>query len=214
MMMRATLLPTLLLALLALLAGCSSLPDKPVREVMYDFGPLPTTTAPAPTEGAAPLVLNSVNAAASLESPAMLYRLSYADANQLRPYAYARWSAPPAELLEQRLREQLGLARPVLNSAAGAALARRGGALPPVLRVELEEFSHQFDTPAASRGVLRVRCTLLESTTGGDRLVAQRSFAVERPAPTPNAAGGVRALAAASDAVAQEIAAWLAQQQR
>jgi len=212
-MIRRTMIPAVLLSLLA---GCSSLPDKPVREVMYDFGPLAatTTTAPAAAEGATPLVLNNVNAGASLETPAMLYRLGYADANQLRPYAYARWSAPPADLLEQRLREHLGRNRPVLSSAAAAALARRGGALPPVLRVELEEFSQLFDTPAASRGVVRVRCTLLESTTGGDRLVAQRSFAVERPAPTADAPGGVRALAAASDAVAQEIADWLAQQQR
>lgn len=205
--------PTLFALLLAaLLAGCSALPDKPVREVMYDLGPLSAGAATAVPDGAAPLVLNNVNAGASLETPALLYRLGYADAHQLRPYAYARWSAPPGELLEQRLREYLGRTRPVLSAASGAALARRGGALPPVLRVELEEFSHLFDAPGASRGTLRVRCTLLESTPAGDRLVAQRSFSVDRPAPTADAAGGVRALAAASDAVAQEIAAWLAQQ--
>jgi len=41
--------------------------------------------------------------------------------------------------------------------------------------------------------------------------VAQRSFDVQRPAPTADAAGGVRALSAASEAAAQEIAAWLRQ---
>ena len=36
------------LALAALLvAACSSLPDKPVREVQYDFGPVPAAQAPA-----------------------------------------------------------------------------------------------------------------------------------------------------------------------
>jgi cholesterol transport system auxiliary component len=199
------------LLLAAFAAGCSSLPDKPVREVMYDFGPLAAAATPA-AEGGAPLVLGNVNASASLETPALLYRLGYADVHQLRPYAFARWSAPPGELLEQRLREHLGRNRPVLGAATGAALARRGGVLPPVLRVELEEFSQVFDSPASSRGVVRVRCTVLESTPAGDRLVGQRTFTIERPAPAPDAAGGVRALAAASDAAAQEISAWLAQQ--
>ena len=60
--------------------------------------------------------------------------------------------------------------------------------------------------PAASKGVLRPRCTLLENTPGGERLVAQRSFDV-RSRHRADAAGGVRALAAATDAAAQEIAA-------
>jgi cholesterol transport system auxiliary component len=99
----------------------------------------------------------------------------------------------------------------VLDPAAGAALARRGAA-PPVLRVELEEFSQLFDAPNDSKGVLRLRCTLLENTAGGERLVAQRSFEVQRPAPSADAAGGVRALTAATDAAAQDIARWLQQQ--
>ena len=40
-------------------------------------------------------------------SNAVLYRLAYADGQQLRPYSQARWSQPPAQLLQQRLREQL-----------------------------------------------------------------------------------------------------------
>jgi cholesterol transport system auxiliary component len=91
------------------------------------------------------------------------------------------------------------------------ALARRGGTPPPILRVELEEFSQVFASPTDSQGVLRLRCTLLQNTAGGERLVAQRSFNVQRPAPTADAAGGVRALGAATDAAAQEIAAWLRQ---
>jgi cholesterol transport system auxiliary component len=99
----------------------------------------------------------------------------------------------------------------VLDASAAAALARRGAAPPPVLRVELEEFSQLFESPTASPGVLRLRCTLLENTGGGERLVAQRSFSVQRPAPSADASGGVRALAAATDAAAQDIAAWLQQ---
>lgn len=201
----------LLPALLALLlSACSALPDKPVRETLYDFGPGPVVEG-AVTPTGPPLVLPEVEVSASLEGAALLYRLGYADPHQLRPYAFARWTAPPGQLLRQRLRETLARTRPVLDAAAAASLARRGGAVPPVLRVELEEFSQLFDSQTDSKGVLRVRCTLLESAAAGDRLVAQRSFTVQRPAPTPDAPGGVRALTAATDALAADIAAWLLQ---
>jgi cholesterol transport system auxiliary component len=80
-----------------------------------------------------------------------------------------------------------------------------------VLRVELEEFSQFFDSPQASRGRVRLRCTLLQASGGGERLVAQRSFEAERPAPSADAAGGVRAMTAALDAAALDIVRWLQQ---
>lgn len=200
----------LLAALAALaLAGCKALPDKPVRQTMYDFGPSTAAETAATSRGA--LVLPEVEVTGILETPALLYRLGYEDAHQLRPYAYARWSAPPGQLLRQRLRDVLGRDRAVLDAAAAAALSRRGGTPPPVLRVELEEFSQLFDSPGESKGVVRVRCTLLENTGGGERLVAQRSFNVQRPAPSADAPGGVRALTAATEAAAQDIASWLQQ---
>jgi cholesterol transport system auxiliary component len=193
-----------------LLAGCSALPDKPVRPTLYDFGPLPgEPRTVAPTLPA--LVLGDVDASGSLEGTSMMYRLGYADPNQLRPYAYARWSAQPALLVRQRLRELLGRQRMVLDQADAAALARTGARAPLVLRMELEEFSHYFESEAQSQGLLRLRCTLLENTPGGERLLAQRSFNLQRPAPSPDAAGGVKALAAATEAAADDIARWIAQ---
>ena len=206
-------LPSLGLLLLLGLAGCKALPDKPVRPTLYDFGPVaPAATAVgAPTlQARSALVLPEVEVSGILETPALLYRLGYDDPHQLRPYAFARWSGPPGELLRQRLRDVLGRDRAVLDPAAGAALARRGTP-PPVLRVELEEFSQLFDAPNDSKGVLRLRCTLLDNTAGGERLVAQRIFEVQRPAPSADATGGVRALTAATDAAAQDIARWLQQ---
>jgi cholesterol transport system auxiliary component len=194
----------------AALAGCSILPDKPVREVTYDFGPNPVANGGGTPPGP-PLVLPDVEVIAALDGTGLLYRLGYGDPHQLRPYAYARWSAPPGQLVRQRLREQLGRDRPILDSASAASLARRGGVTPPTLRVELEEFSHFFDSPSASFGVVRLRCTLLGSSAAGERLAAQRSFSARQPAPTADAAGGVRALTAATDAVAQDILAWLRQ---
>lgn len=192
------------------LAACSALPDKPTRETMYDLGPVSLPAASATPPGA-PLVLPDLEVNGALETTALLYRLGYADAFQLRPYGFARWSAPPGQLLLQRLRDHIGQARPVLDSASAASLARRGGVTPPVLRVELEEFSQVFESQSASQGVVRLRCTLLESTAAGERLVAQRIFGAQLPAPTADAPGGVRALSAASDAVARDILAWLGQ---
>jgi cholesterol transport system auxiliary component len=97
----------------------------------------------------------------------------------------------------------------VLEFAESAAMARNGGVAPRVLRMGLEEFSHLFESETRSWGVLRLRVTVMDSTAAGEQLVAQRTFLVRRPAPSADAAGGVRALAAATDALAEEIAQWM-----
>jgi cholesterol transport system auxiliary component len=195
-----------------LLAACTSLtPEKPVRPTLYDFGP-GTANAPPPAPTQPAIVLEDVQAPASLESSGLLYRLAYADEHQLHPYARARWSAPPARLVRQRLREQLGRDRAVLDPSESASLARVAGTMPHVLHIELEEFSQAFDSPTQSWGVLRLRATLTANTPGGERLVGQRVFIQRQPAPTADASGGVRALTAATDAAAQAIAQWLSQQ--
>lgn len=196
-----------LLALLTL-GGCA-LPDKPVRPAVYDFGPgalsaLPSKrTAPLP-----PLALAEIEAHPALDSSAVLYRLAYADAQQLRPYALARWSMTPAQLVRQRLRERLGQQHALLNiGESGMA----GGPAPLTLRIELEEFSQLFESPDKSVGLLRLRATLVQPGPTGDTLVVQRSVIVQRPAPSADASGGVRAMTAAADAAVQELEQWVLQ---
>ncbi|APW36081.1 hypothetical protein RD110_01720 [Rhodoferax koreense] len=202
----------LLASALLVLAACSALPEKPVRATQYDFGPGPTVAPAAGTAAALPpLALAEVESAGVLEgSTAVLYRLAYADAQQLRPYALARWTMPPAQLVRQRLRDRLGERRAVLNAGESASLVRTEGSLPLVLRVELAEFTHLFSSPTASAGLVRLRATLVDDTPAGEKLLAQRQFIVQRDAPTADAAGGARALAAATDAAAVEIEQWLA----
>ena len=197
-------------AALAVLAGCAT-PDKPVRATLYDFGPGVTTTAPASAPALPPLVLAEIETTGAFDGSSLLYRLGYADAHQLRSYAQARWSAPPPQLIRQRLREQLSRDRPVLDLGDSATLARSSGTMPRVLRIELEEFSHFFESQTQSWGLLRLRATLTENTPAGEKLLAQRSVVVRRPAPSADAPGGVRALAAAADAAAEEIGQWLLQ---
>ncbi|WP_399681228.1 ABC-type transport auxiliary lipoprotein family protein [Xenophilus sp.] len=199
-----------------LLGACGSLPDKPQRATLYDFGPggLQVNAAAAPAAQRPAITLPEVEVAGRLDGTQLLYRLGYADAQVLHAYGQARWSQPPAQLLRQRLRDSLAQQRTVLNPDEAAGIARSEGRVPDVLRLSLDEFSHYFQSPGQSAGLLRLRATLLRNGAGGDRVVAQRSFTVQRPAPTADAAGGVKALTAASDAAIAEVAQWVAQQDR
>jgi cholesterol transport system auxiliary component len=195
-------LPLLLVVCFA--PGCASLPSPPVRPAVYDFGPGALTTSTATRPTLPPIVLQEVKAPPALDSAAVPYRLAYSDPQQLRPYAHARWSMPPAQLVQQRLRESLSLTRAVVSPGESD--------VPLALRVELHEFSQLFDTPQASSGLVRLRATLIEIKGGADRLVAQQVFVVQRPAASADAPGGVRALMAATDAAIEEIGAWLQRQ--
>jgi len=195
------------LAVATVLGGCTALPDKPVRPAVYDFGPARPTaearTGPASATLAPALVLTDIQAPAALDGTAMLYRLAYADANQLRPYAQARWSMTPAQLVRQRLREQLGTQRTVLSPGEAPASL--------TLRLELEEFTQLFDQPDHASAQVRLRATLVETQAGRERLLAQRQASAQRPTPSPDAAGGVQALVAATDAVVAELVQWVGQ---
>jgi len=194
------------------LSACSALPDRPTRPTLYDFGPGPI--APQASDRRAPLptlVLGAIEPVGVADTTALHYRFVYTNAQQLRPYALARWSMPPSQLVRQRLREVLGQRRAVLSEDDSAALQRTGGRAPRILRLQLEEFSQVFTAPGDSVGVLRLRATLVDNTAGGERLIAQRQLVVQRPATTADAPGGARALAAATDAAAEEISAWLEQ---
>lgn len=191
--------------------------------VVYDFGPGVFTSQSNPRQvNGPPLELGDIKAPAAFSSSAVLYRLAYADTQQLKPYTLARWSMPPAQLIDQRLRAQLGQRRAVLLPGEVSLARPARGASAPVasvtapqsmlgLHLELEEFSQIFDEPGKSRGVLRLRATATQRSVSGEALLAQRSFTAQLPAPTPDASGGVRALTGAVDQVVREIEAWLGQ---
>jgi len=213
------------LCLAAALGGCSVLPTPPTRAEVYDFGPGLTvfqansgapgaaaTLAPGGSAMRAPVALAEVATTGVPEgSSAVLYRLAYANAQHLRPYTQARWSQPPAQLVQQALRDQMGQRRAVLLGEEGIAQLLDDGRPPLVVRVQLEEFSQVFSAPASSTGLVRLRVSLGESTTAGEKLIAQRVFAVQRPAATADAVGGTRALAEAAAQAAADVEQWLEQ---
>ncbi|MCY0389085.1 ABC-type transport auxiliary lipoprotein family protein [Robbsia sp. Bb-Pol-6] len=222
-MMSSRLAPSALVLAL-LLAGCAT-PKPPAtdRLAQYDLGPVdvapvpdtPPDTPPdrragsagpfarpaAPSAGAdplPPLKIVAVTAPSALDSDQMIYRLVYADPRQARRYAGSRWSATPAQLLTDRLRNVLSRQARILDGGD----PERGA---PMLKVALLDFSQRFDAPGAGRGVVAVRASLLRD----GQVLAQRDFGATAPSATADAAGGAAAIAAAADAVARDIGAWL-----
>lgn len=189
----------LAIALIPLLLAACATPQPPAPKAVYDFGPVLSAASSAPATRSAAIALPEIEAGSSLDSPALLYRLQYTNAQQLLPYAQARWSTAPAQLVRTRVRDVLALAGPVLTVE---------GIAPWVLRIELDEFSHVFDSPASSFGLVRLRASLLKN----DQLTAQTSLLAQAPATSQDAAGGVRALTAATDDAVRQIAIWVAAQ--
>ncbi|VVD72244.1 ABC-type transport auxiliary lipoprotein family protein [Pandoraea anhela] len=211
----------------ALVAGCAA-PAPSGSLARFDLGPpvIPAAAlaaadnASAPSAPSAPGVMKGsaapasgvaaagvphqsplkvvVNAPSWLDSDMIYYRLPASEGDQARVYANSRWLASPARLFGDRLRAALSVDRAVLAAGDPAAA--------PALRVEIEEFAQYFDSTSASHGVVQVRATLFD----GPKLLAQTTLRAQAPAATLDAAGGAKALAAASDAVQTQLIQWLA----
>lgn len=194
------LIPTRLLpALFAcalLLAGCAT--DKAPAPTTFDFGPA-TPGAPAATPYGAVVVTDATGSAA-LDNERMFYRLHYADPLQARSYAQSRWSTTPLQLVTQRLKARIA------QSGAKVLGATDASAGVPILRTEIDDFTHSFDSQTSSQGSVVLRASLFQ----GHKLIDQKTFSHKSAAASADAAGGARALAAATDAVAADIVAWLA----
>lgn len=187
----------------AALAGCASKGPQPTT---YDFGPL---GAPLPAAGAGggnpaaaipAIVVADVGGPASLDSQRMFYRLMYADARQARPYAYNTWAVTPLQLMSQRLKARIAQAGVKVVSTTDAA----GGL--PLLRLEADEFSQNFDSATQSSAGITLRASVFRN----HKLVDQRTFSRTARAPSADAAGGASALAESTDGIAADILAWLA----
>ena len=188
--------------LVGFLSACAS-STAPVFDAVYDLGIAPTTTQTASTK---PILLASVQSNQALDSTAILYRLSEHNAQQLQPYTQSHWAMPAPQLLHQRLRQQLGQHRAVLQSNQGVTAP--AGTLR--LHWEIEEFSQWFESKESSKAVVRVVVTLGRMQSGNkEEFVAQRNFSAQAPAPTANAAGGVLALTQATDSLINDITRWV-----
>jgi cholesterol transport system auxiliary component len=179
-----------------LLSACASQKGQPTTQ--FDFGP--AAPAAAQAQGAlGSVVVTDVTGSSALDNERMFYRLSYADPLQARTYANSRWTANPLQLLTQRFKTRLAQAGARVLSETDAASGI------PLLRIDVDEFIQDFGGVSQSTGVVAVRASVFQ----GHTLVDQRSFRQAASAPSADAAGGGRALAASTDAVAADIVAWL-----
>ncbi|MEB5506998.1 ABC-type transport auxiliary lipoprotein family protein, partial [Burkholderia pseudomallei] len=184
--------PALALAVALVMAsasGCAGTPAA-LANIRYDLGP----AQPAASSGTGPaLKVLDVSAPDALNTDRFVYRLAYSDAQRIAAYRDSKWTAPPAQLLTQRLRGAL--------SGRGAVLAADDGVRAPVLKVELSEFEQVFDGRSESHAAVTARATLTQE----GKVLGQRTFVSRAPASTPDAAGGAQALATASDALVSQL---------
>ena len=182
------------------LAGCASSSKSTANNTQFDFGPLGAPVTQVTQAPIAAVVVMDVTGSPALENERMLYRLNYADPLQARTYANSRWSANPLILVTQRIKARLAQAGVKVLSATDTMNNV------PILRIEVDDFTHAFASAGQSEGQVVLRASVFR----GHTLLDQKTISRASPAPSADAAGGVRALAASTDAAAADIAAWLA----
>jgi cholesterol transport system auxiliary component len=193
---------------LGLFAGCTA--GKGIPQTLYDLGPEPVAIAaanPPATENPAarqtrlrPMRIADINAPPWLDNHNMFYRLDYSNKQQLLSYANSSWSMPPAQLLGQRVKTRLTHAGATVLSMADGAVN-----VPLLLRIEVEDFTQVFDSPAQSKASINLRASLFD----GRNLLSQKTFSTRASAPSADASGGAKALAQAGDIVIHDILRWL-----
>ncbi len=197
-----TILIAATLSCAVLLGGCAGAGKGSAPNTLFDFGsPLAAGAGahgdPAPL---AALVVTDATGTPPLDGERMFYRLGYADAMQARSYANSRWSSSPLQMVTQRFKARIAQSGVKVLSVTDAAVGV------PILRIDVDDFIHAFDSTTQSSGQLVLRASVFQ----GHTLVDQKSFSRSTPAASADAAGGARALAASTDAVAADILAWLA----
>lgn len=189
--------------ILTSLLGACAMPERATGPVLYDFGPPASAQREARqagslNQGQGQALSLKVQATSALEGNGLIYRLAYAQAEQVRSYNLARWAMPPAELFQMRLRETLAPHFLLLNEG------ERSGR---VLRIQILEFSQVFETPQQSAGQIQLTATLEDPRRA--KPLIQRTFLVQKPAQTADARGGAIALTQASDDLATELLKWV-----
>lgn len=188
-----------------LLSGCTIFPKPDTTIATYNF--IADTSSKTSvsdqqiTKNGKKILVSHVSAPLWLDTKAIHYRLAYHNALQTYAYAHSRWSAPPAFLLTQHIKQKIAADTHYL------VIKDSGMAIPDnELHVELEEFSHIFDTLVDSHVVIRFRASLVSNT---HRLHTQKTFTAKQAAQSADAAGAVKAFSIASNQLISELIYWL-----
>jgi cholesterol transport system auxiliary component len=168
----------------------------------YDFG----TVAKLPNSEPAckmPLIqLVDIAAPNALSSNMMLYRLLYADDQQIYSYANHRWNMTPAQLLTQRVKMQL--------ATQGVTLIDYGINNLTILqlRLEVEDFNQYFTDATHSYAQLQIRASLIRDR----KLLAQTMLQQQVDTDSADAPAGAKAMRIAADELILNLTHWLCEQ--
>lgn len=194
---------TLVLLSLATVAGCAAAP--PINYTHYTLNPGERTTriARSAPRYSAVLEVQRIAAPAWLRTRDIYYRLAYDNKQAISAYSRARWTTPPAEMMQTVLQERLaslGAWRAVVGPEAEVNADF-------TLRLRLAAFQQRFTSPAQSYGVLAATATLIDNRN--DDVVGQQQFMFRADAPAPNAAGAVQALNICNENLLDAMEKWL-----
>lgn len=168
-----------------LISACGGLGKAKPAAAMYDFG----LANSAPSYSSL-LPVDAVTSPQALHHQHIRYRLAYDNPSQVLAYAESRWTAPPAELMNQMVHASMGT--PTLNGCHVA--------------IQLTVFDHVFDSPANSHGLVQMQATVMAKKSRHE--VGRKRFQHSLQASSPDARGGVSALSQAAQAGLDEVFAW------
>ncbi|MBR8655634.1 membrane integrity-associated transporter subunit PqiC [Achromobacter sp. Marseille-Q0513] len=181
------------LVLTLVLAGCG-VGRVGTPPSVFDLGADLRPALQLPARAPIALAYTSVPA---LSDTGIIWRVG--DSAAPKSYATYRWASSPSDLVRQRLTERL--------SRQGPVLGERVNGQTPQLQVQLQQFEQVFAPDGASS---QGRVVLQAVLVNGHKVLGQTRIAVQAPAPTQDAAGGVAALRQATDDAADQLAQWLA----
>src|SRR5450830_162116 len=194
-----------LISVVCIISACAG--NTALQRQQYDFGLSGLSDVQSnPPDKKSPaqrvqIILADIQVVPPLDSNAMWYRLQYENVQQLKTYAQARWSMPPAQLFAQRLK--------IKSLSGGVRLISSNDSISgiPVLHLEIDEFSQIFTSISDNHAQINVRATLSK----GNMIISQRRFATAIPGKTADAAGGAYAMKEASDLLINDLEQWLFQ---
>lgn len=185
------------------LAGCISTAE-PIFSKHYTIMAVPGAAAnPSAGGGNRILRIAGIDVPDWLDSTNLYYRLGYRNDARIAAYARSDWVAPPAKLLTDILERALAA------SMQWKAVLGPGDVADSdlTLRVQLSDFEQVFSAKTQSAGVLDATVTLIGNRA--NQVLAQKRFHIEKPAPSADAEGGVKALNDASHEFARRLRTWL-----
>ena len=194
-----------LLVCLALLA-CAG--GTPVRTQRYDFGAGALPKEPPGRHAGKPLEATlrvpRMKAPPWLEAKHLYYELAYARPPRIAAYAYSEWIGPAPRLLGRLLRRRLadsGTWRSVI-------VANMDAPADATLELRLLRLRQVFTSATTSYAEIRIRATLIVVRGAGP--ISQKELEERVDAPSPDAAGGVKAFRRAAGKLSEELNHWVA----